>query len=250
MFIVAIAKIEGEVEHAIRPLSEALGTTAYELKLVFNAGLPAIVRVTADESQALSAKKAIAAFGHWPILCRRSDVVQSARTRELRNFRFAPEGLVPEQGSNQRLSYDDVSVLLSATHRTTSETSEQVKERQFRPMAAVLSGGLILTKTTKRTVTSTTARIEQVLYIFSRSQPPYLLRERSANYTELGARRSPTSFENFNTTIEILRSRCPAARYDERLRTNRPIRGVAEGVEATDIYAHILSEYLSQCSPR
>lgn len=245
MFIVAIAEIKGETEHAIRPLSEALGTTPYELKLLFNAGFPAVVCVTADESQALAAKQIIAEKGHYPVLCARSKVVPSAEICELRDFRFEPEGLVPEHGSNRQLAYEEISVLLRAIHRTTSETKEQIKERQFRPVAAVLSGGLVMTKTTKRTVTSSTARNEQVLYIFSRSQPPFLLRERSAIYTDLGTKRSPTSFENFNTTIELLRSRCPSAKYDERLKTSRPIRGVADGVESTDIYAHILAEYLS-----
>lgn len=244
MFIVAIAELKGDIDAALRPLSEALGTTAYELKLSLNAGLPAVVRVTADERQAAAANRAIADQGHFAVVCDKNEVIPSEAMNELRDFVLEPAGLLAQRGSKDCLPYADVHVLLRATHRTTRESSEQIKERQFRPVAAALSGGLVLTKTTKRTVTSMTANNEQVLYVFSRSRPPLILRERSAIYTGLGARRGPTSFENFNNTTELLRNRCPSAIYDERLRTSRPIRGLADGIEATDIYAHILSEYL------
>ena len=168
----------------------------------------------------------------------------SSAMTQLRNFRLQPDAIVPEEGSVLRLEYSEVTALLRAIHRTTSETTEQVKERQLRPAMAIMTGGLVMSKTTKRTVTSSTARNEQALYLFSQSQPPWLLCERTAMYTGLGARLSASSFENFGTTIQILRERCPKAAYDERLKTSRPLRGVADGVEATDIYAHLLAEYL------
>jgi hypothetical protein len=248
MFIVAIAELKGDVENAVRSLSQVLETTPYELKLVFNAGFPAIVCVTADENLARAAKQAIRSQGHFPVLCARAAVCPSSDMRELRNFELAPDTLVVDRSSNSSVRYSDITVLLRATHRSTSEAREQIRERQFRPMAAVLSGGLVLTKTTKKTVTSTTAHNEQVLYVFSRSESPVILRERSAIYTALGAKRSATSFENFNMVIEELRRRCPTAIFDERLRTSRPILGVADGIEATDIFAHVLAEYLTQRS--
>ena len=55
----------------------------------------------------------------------------------------------------------------------------------------------------------------------------------------------PTSLDNFATTLQRLRERAPDAAYDERLVNSRPIRGVAEGVEATDILAHLLALYLA-----
>ncbi len=250
MFIVAIAELKGDIDNALGSLSQALETTAYELKLVFNAGFPAVVCVTADEKIAFRARQAIAAQGHVPVLCDRAAVCSSSNMSDLHNFELGSESLIAERNSSAQVRYGDISVLLRATHRSTSEAREQVRERQFRPMAAVLSGGLVLTKTTKKTVTSTTAFNEQVLYVFSRTEAPMILRERSAIYTALGAKRSATSFENFTIVIEELRRRCPSAIYDERLRTSRPIRGVADGSDATDIYAHILAEYLPKHSSR
>jgi len=245
MFIVAVAELKVEIQDAIRPLAGDLATTPYELKLAFNAGFPAVVLVTADETQARAAQKVIAGRGHRPILCDRRDVTPSSEMTQLRAFRLLPDALIPDEGSPRRLDFGDISVLLRATHRTTSERTEQVKERKIRPVMAVMTGGLVLSKTTQRTVTSSTAHNEQVLYLFSRSHAPWLLRERNASYSGLGSRLSASSFENFGTTIQLLREGCPSAAYDERLKTSRPMRGVADGIDATDIYAHMLAMCLA-----
>ena len=93
--------------------------------------------------------------------------------------------------------------------------------------------------------TTRTETREQVLYIFPRSSSaPWLLRERSARYGGLGAELRPTSLDNFARTTERLRQRVPEAAYDERLMTRRPIRGVADGIEASDILAHLLAIHL------
>jgi hypothetical protein len=250
MYIVAIGEIKGTPDDLIRPLAADLETTPYELRLVLNAGLPAVVLVTVDEAPARAAAAAILRHGHRPILCDRRNIVSSTQMTLLRDFKFRNDDLLAQEGSDRRLCYGDIAVLLRATHRTSSETTEQVKERKLRPVMAIATGGLVLSKTTTRTVTTSTANSEQVLYIFPRdATKPWLLKERSAQYGGLGEQRSVTSFENFNTTIRELRKRCPGAAYDERLKTSRPVRGVAEGTEATDIYAHLLATYLLGLSP-
>ena len=250
MYLVAIGELKGEVDAAIRPLASDLDMTPYELRLAVNAGFPAVVLVTVDESLARTAAATIARHGHMPIFCDRRAIAASAQMTLLRDFRFKSDALLAQQVSDERLAYADISVLLRATHRTSSETTQQVKERKLRPVMAIASGGLVLSKTTTRTVTSSTAHNEQVLYIFSHdSGPPWLLKERSAQYGGLGDRLSATSFENFGTTIQMLRKLCPRAVYDERLKTSRPLRGVADGVEATDIYAHMLAMLLANRAP-
>jgi len=246
MFIVAIVEMKGQADEVARALASELATTPYELKLAFNAGLPAVILVTADEVLAQAAAQAIRRQGHGAVVCDRQHVVASSDMTTLRKFHFEPSALVPEEGSPLRLEYQEVTALLRATHRTSSETTEQVKERKLRPVMAVMTGGLVLSKTTERTVTSNAAHNEQVLYLFSRAQRPWLLRERSAQYFGLGALLSASSFENFGTTIQQLRQRCSNAIYDERLKTSRPMRGVADGVAASDIYAHLLAQYLSK----
>lgn len=247
MHIVAIGELRGTVDDAIRPLASDLGTTPYELRLTLNAGFPAVVLVTVDEALSTAAVAAIAKHGHVPVFCVRGDVVPSSRMTLLRGFKFTSGGLVAHTGSDEELPYEDIAVMLRAMHRSTTETTETVKERKLRPVMAIASGGLVMSKTTTRTVTSSTAQNEQVLYIFRRSgAPPWLLRERSAQYVGLGTELKPTSLENFNNTIHRLQKLAPHASYDERLKSSRPLRGVADGIEATDIFAHLLAKHLAQ----
>jgi hypothetical protein len=245
MHLVAIGELRGSIEDAIRPLANDLVTTPYELRLLLNAGLPAVVLATVDETRARAAFEAIRRHGHVPIACQRSDVVPSQHMTPLREFRLAEDALVADAGSGDRLSYPDIAVLLRAMHKTTTVGVEEVKERKFRPVMAIATGGLVLSKTTKREVTTRTEAREQVLYIFPRpSSVPWLLRERSARYGGLGAELRPTSLDNFARTTQRLRQRAPEAAYDERLMNSRPIRGVADGIEASDILAHLLAIHL------
>jgi hypothetical protein len=251
MYLVAIGELQGSIEGTIRPLADDLGTTPYELRLLINAGLPAVVLATVDENRARAAVAAVIRHGHVSIACQRSEVVPSASMTQLRDFRLAPEGLVADTGSSDRLAYQDIAVLLRATHKTTTETIEQVKERKLRPVMALATGGLVLSKTVKREVATRTEAREQALYIFPRSgASPWLLRERSARYGGLGVELRPSSLDNFARTVQRLRERAPGAAYDERLMSGRPIRGVAEGVEATDILAHLLALQLRGRSAR
>jgi hypothetical protein len=246
MHLVAIGQLRGPIDTAVAPLAGDLGTTPYELRLLLNAGFPAVVLATVDESFARAAFAAVLRHGHAALLCDRREVVPSARMPRLRDFELAKDGLVARAGSSERLRYDDIAVLLRAAHRTTTETTQEVKERKLRPVMAIATAGLIRSKTTTREVVTRTEQREQVLYLFRRSgESPWLLRERSTHYGGLGADLRPTSLENFSTTIRRLRERAPGAAYDERLLTSRPIRGVADGIDATDILAHLLAAHLA-----
>jgi hypothetical protein len=136
-------------------------------------------------------------------------------------------------------------------HQTTTTSTSKVTERKLRPGMAIVTGGLVMSKKSTREVTTRTDTREQVLYLFRRSgAAPWILRERSARYACLGNDLRPTSLENFATTIRLLRACAPLAIFDERLMANRPIRGVADGVEATDLLAHLLAIDLAETPAR
>lgn len=246
MHLVAITELSSDLASPqLKALADDLGTTAYELRLVLNAGLPAVVLATTDGSQAQSACAAIARRGHRALSYDRDRILPSSSLVVLREFEFTPTALLADHGSSQTCFYEDISVLLRATHRTVTEQAQEVKERKLRPVLALATGGLVMSKTTVKTVTSTNAQREQVLYIFSRSNDaPWLLRERAARYTGLGPAMAPSSFANFAATVTRLRNLAGNAKYDERLVTNRPIRGLADDVEATDCYAWLLAQQL------
>lgn len=245
MHLVAIAELGGPVEGSqLASLANDIGTTAYELRLLLNAGLPAVVLITVDEAQATAAVAAILSHQHVPVACDRSRVVPSSRLTTLRNFELTKTDLVSDRDSTESCRYDDIAVMLRATHRSSRESVEQVKGRKFQPAMALATGGMVLSKkVTKEVITTTTSR-EQVLYLFLRDrEQPWILRERVSSYAALGADMGPSSFENFSRTIAQLRKLAPQAIYDERLTSGRPIRGVGDGSEATDLLAYLLADY-------
>jgi len=245
MHLVAIAALEDRSSDSLHPLAADLGTTPYELRLLLNAGLPAVVLATVDETKARAAVAAISRHGHAAVCIERRHATRSEQMVSMREPRFLPTGLSADAESNELLPYHDIAVLLRATHRSTIQTSQTIKERKLRPVMAIATGGLVLSKTVSRSVSSTSAEIESVLYLFCHSaRTPWILKERHANYTALGSDLQPTSFANFTTTVGKLRQLAPDAIYDERLTSARPMRGVADGIDATDLFANLLSSHL------
>jgi len=249
VFIVAILELTGPTD-GLSGLASELGTTLYELKLTLGAGFPAVVLATVDPGIAANALRAIEAHGHEAEVCDRRNIVASSSMTELRDFRLEPDALVAD-ASGERLPFDDILTLVRASHRTTSIKTEEVKERKLRPGMAIVTGGLVLSKTMTRELTSRNETRQQVLYLFRRrGGAPMILRERTARYTGLGADLRPTSLENFATTLRLLRERAPSAFYDERLMSGRPIRGVVEGIPAADILAHLLAAHVAKTEDR
>jgi hypothetical protein len=239
--VIAITELRGPLEEAARLLAPDLGTTAYELKLALSGGLPAVALMTPDGSRAAAAVDAIVRRGHRAVSCARSDVVSSSGMTALRDFGMDATEVVSNSRAAERLPFSDILALLRASHRTTTVTKTELKERKLRPGMAIATGGLVLTKTTTREVTSKSEDREQVLYLFRRSGgAPWILRERSARYAGLGGDVGRTTLENFATTIRRLCALAPRAVYDERLVTARAVRGVADGVDATDLLAHLI----------
>jgi hypothetical protein len=243
MHIVAIAESKGELDSTkLAALAADIGTTAYELRLLLNMGLPAVVLVTADGAKANAAAAAIARQRQVPVICDRSQIQPSAAMTALRDFELGPNQLVVDRASRLACGYDELRLMVRAVHRSSHQSVEQVKERQLRPVMAVATGGLIMSKKVTKEVTTTTSTREHVLYLFRSGQEhPWILRERVANYSTLGSAMGPASFENFTTTVARLRQFAPRAVYDERLINSRPIRGLGDGSDVVDIWAYLMA---------
>jgi hypothetical protein len=244
VYVVAIAELEGSIDGALKELAADLATTPYELRLIVNGGLPAIVLATIDAAAARAARGAIERYGHVATLLDRRGIVPSGNMTELVRFAFRPSSLIADDRASDELPYADIGALVRAMHRGTTTTTEQVKERKLRPVMAIATGGMVMSKKTTREVTRHEEHREQVLYLFRRSgEPPFILRERGAIYSGLGAETAPTAFENFQTTIRRLRERAPGAAYDERLMTARTVRGIADGSDAADLLAYLIAAH-------
>jgi hypothetical protein len=248
-YLVAVVTLAAPAEKAAIELAPDLGVTAYDLKLVLAGGLPAVALATPDEARARTVARAVAARGHGVVVFDRRSVTSSAQMVPLRDFRFesAPTaGMRPSVGAAEFLPFGDVTALVRATHRVVTTTTEEIKERKLRPGLALATGGMVMTKTTTREVTSKSEAREEVLYLFPKGErPPWILRETAGRYAGLGSDAARTTRENFARTVEKLREHSPHAVYDERLVAARTVRGVADGVDAVDLLAHVLRAALA-----
>lgn len=239
MYVVAIAEL-GETSADLRPLAADLGTTLYELRLVLNAGLPAVVALTVDISVAASAARAIERHGHRVVSGDRRQLPSSDAMIGVVDVAFEPAVLRSGNTQGDRLAYSDIIAIVRATQRSERSEVREEKQRKLRPGMALATGGLILSKTTTRQVVTHTDTRQQVLYVFQRDGTPWIVREHGARYGGLGADLAPTSLANFETTLRKLRERAPAALYDARLMSARSIRGIADGAATTDLLANLI----------
>ncbi|HET9987447.1 MAG TPA: hypothetical protein VFQ65_02985, partial [Kofleriaceae bacterium] len=149
----------------------------------------------------------------------------------MRTFQLDGDGL--DTGMEQ-LPWSDVSAIIHARTPQQTDHRETVKEKKFSVGRAVLSGGLVMSKTVKREVTTHGETSEHVLYLFRASgETPWLMREHGTNYSGLGTALDPTSLRNFTTSIERFRKQAPHARFDDSL--------VRRSVPDVDLYAHLIA---------
>lgn len=99
---------------------------------------------------------------------------------------------------------------------TTAEVTKQ-KQRRLSPGRALLSGGLLLTKTVETQSTRTTTQSEPFLLLHRRDgQSDVIVYEHRLDYRFLGAEMQPTSIGNFATLLARLRAWAPSVTVDER----------------------------------
>jgi len=259
--IVALAELATSIEAEAAALAQDLGTTAYEERLKLAAGLPAIVLTSAEAGPAQALIARLRARRHVVVACDASAVVPSHAMVPLRRFAFEPDALVAldlpgSAGAPEaRLAYAEILGIFRASHQTRTETRAEGTSKQFSAGRALLSGGLVLTKSVTREEKSVSQEREQVCYLFrAGGGTPWLLRERGTQYAGLGAALGPSSAQNFVATMTRLRQLAPSALYDERLMNprnapSRPIRtgaGSAEtvgvsSVGGVDLIAHLMA---------
>jgi hypothetical protein len=262
MYVVALFELATPVETEAPLLAADLGTTAYEERLKLVAGRPAIVLHTADSTLARDLCQKLRARDHDAMVCDTADVVASADMLVLRRFAFESDALVEPDIEGARLPFDDIAVLLRASHHKRTETHKEVKSKEFSGGRAILSGGLIMRKSVTREETSVTSEHEQVLYLFRASgEKPWLLRERGVQYAGLGAALAPSSIQNFTTFIALLRKGVEGVNYDDRLMHARsaPSRMIHSGggrsgttavssASGVDLMAHLLAQWFKDRS--
>jgi hypothetical protein len=245
MFAVALTELVGAVDAESAALAHDLGVTAYEARLRLAAGFPAVLLHTPDRERALTLLASVRGRGHGAVACDDAAVTPLHAMVSIRDFRIEHGELLVVGTHGEpidRVSLGDVLTLIRLLHRRVEVITTVEKQKSFAPGRALLTGGVLHSKTKEREVTTRSEEREQALVIHRRAGKPLVLRETAAHYDGLGTARSVTTLQNFTRFVERMRREAPQAAFDERLVQRKP----REGDGGVDLVVHLLGLTLAK----
>lgn len=237
MNVVAIHYAPGAGEAMAPALADALDKTLYEARARLSSpeGGPAVVASFGEIERAWAFTGRLRASGIYPILLTPEDVESDAQRFLVRTFQLGEHGItvVSRQGKTAELAYREINLILRGVRieeRTELKTTEQ---RKFSPGRALLTGGLMMTKTSRKLEQVTSEERDDFLHLYAEGRPPLVFRAREVNYQSLGPALQPSIAANFAHLVEALRQASPQSPYDERL-ANRQARARVLGPSLTE----------------
>jgi hypothetical protein len=225
--VIAIHYAPGAGEPLAGGLAEALDKTAYEIRARLSdpEGGPAVVARYGEIEPAWACAGRLRANGISPILLTDDDLETDARRFLVRGFQLGPQGITAtsRRGDTAEIAYRDLDLFLRGTRideRTETKTTEQ---RKFSLSRAVLTQGLMMTKTVHTTGKVTSVEREEFFHLYADGRPPLVFRPGALDYRSFGPDLQPSVQANFTLLVERMRQAFPHARYSERL-ANRQSR--------------------------
>ena len=232
MKLVAIVRAPAGVEEAAAALAAASGIALAEARMRLAPEPPALLaRLEPDEADALvvALRKAGLAVLAIPA------AVPTDRDRVVaRGFSIddgAGVDFTSRSGDSVQMPWPDVLAILRGLRASRTEVERTEKSKSFSVGAALATSGLMMTRTSTRTVRTSDESTEQVILVYSRGGRAILLAERQLDFACLGAAMSPSSTANMVEVARRLRASAKTAFYDERLLRlgRRPLPFLARG---------------------
>lgn len=217
MKLVAIARAPARPDEAARALADAARLTLAEARMRLAPEPPALLaRLGPDEADALVAalRKAGLAALSVDTTCPTDGDRTLARSLSIHDNGVT---FTPRFGSSMEVAWPDVLAILRGLRKSRTEVERTETTTKIAPGTAVLTGGLILTETSKKTVRSSVEANEQVILVYARGGRAAALAETQLDYSCLGADMKPSSTANMVELSRQLRERATRAFYDERL---------------------------------
>lgn len=221
MHAVVIDRVVGDPAVLAQRAATALGVTAFDVRasLQVPGGGPAIIAVHADAADATTTASALAQAGFAV------ETIDVEAQRHVpggfvgRWFEFGEHALALDTRDARRAAvpYASVDLVLLVMAITTDERNEVVREKVFSPGRALLSGGLVNTRTRETAQRSTSMDSEEIAFVFA-ADGVFRLAEKSLVYQGLAGALQPARTANFQYLVAELRRRCPQAIFDDRLR--------------------------------
>jgi hypothetical protein len=255
MHVVAIHSINKDKETMAGSLAAVLKVIIYEAltRLRAPGNGPLTVAVLAEKERAEQLLQQLQSAGFTAVVLTAGEIETAAFAWIVRRFGIGKRELhiETEKGDNPDISFQDIDLILQGIRISHDTTTETVKERSMELGRAVLSGGMMINKTTKTTRDITTESRERFVNLYAGDAPTIVFRENALDYTSLGSARKLSRSENFTFLVTELRRCCPGVRYDERL-MNRAAQAALLGpllnpdkhlVVATALLAKVLREH-------
>ena len=221
MHVVAIYGLKEDKESLAGVLARSLGVTELEVlsRLRAPGSGPVIVRIFADHDPAERLAGQLESGGFNAVVLSSAEIDAEAGRLTVRRFALDAQQLQAgsTDGGKLAVACRDVEVILRGTGITTRTETETTKKRSLSLGRAVLTGGLVMTKTTKTVREITTGEREGFLAVYTADKSILDFRENLVSFESLGPQMKQSRSENFSYLAAELRRRCPGAVYDDRL---------------------------------
>lgn len=220
MHVVAIDRVTGDLAAAARALADLTGRTPYECRprVQVPGGGPAVISTHPDAAAANAFAGQVRAAGFHPTVL--DAAAEKARLRACSAHGFSLDGdaleLADRHGRAVAIPYDTIDRLVRGTAVSQTRHTETTKERSLSVGRAILSGGLVMSRTKSVEHTSTTTSSTGFLAVYAGAELVWLA-ENELDYRSLGSAMQPARAANFLRVVGEIRSRGSAASWDDRL---------------------------------
>jgi hypothetical protein len=218
--LVAITRWGTPFEQELAPLAALLRIAPYDLRLRLAGPIPVVIAGQLDAESATRLTETLRGRGHGAVACDLDRLVASESMDSPRDFSLEGATLrTRDPGQGERsLACAGLEAMLRAALVQDLEATTATTTKKFSAGRALATGGLVRSKKVSKESRSFSSEREELLYVFpAPPQKPLLLRELRLHYLGLGPVLAPTTSENFQSLVVILRQRAPQAFYDERL---------------------------------
>jgi len=223
MHVVAIHSMGQDRETCAAALASALGMTRYEAlsRLRSPGNGPFTVGVFAEQERAMQIEEKLRSAGFSSVVLTEAEIIAERTPLIARKFDLSLSELevITETGESLFISFQNIRLMLRGIGIVRGTTTETVKNRSLSLGRAVMSSGLMLTRTTKTVQEVATEERTAFFNLYAGDNPAIVFRENALVYDSLGPVLQPSRALNFIYLLAELRRRCPDAQYDERLLT-------------------------------
>ena len=223
MYFLAIHNLPEDRAAFAPALASALGITSYEasVRLRVSGSGPLMIATFGERTAADEVNRKLEASGLTTVMISDEESASAQKEFPVRTFRFNDHTLHAESRQQETLAVDyrTIFLIIRGTGIKQETSIETTKERKFDLGKAVLTGGLIISKTVKTTERKITEEREGFLFVYAEGVLPLVFREGALDYSSFGPALQPSRIANFTALLAEIRRRSPQARFDDRLTT-------------------------------